>query len=335
MVDLAISKETVDTTLADFLQLKKRAATDIHPSYARLLDEVERVVFSGGKRLRPHLVFLGYGAYDETIATVATAHELLHTALLAHDDIIDRDDIRHGQATIHAAYDTVYAHDLDDINERLHFSRSAALLAGDLLISFAYELLATADVPHEKHQMISSLLSTGMFEVIGGELLDTEATFTNTSADPLTIYRYKTASYSLIAPLLTGATLSSQNYDETTLDALHQFAVHAGIAYQIKDDLLGVFGNNDETGKSTIGDLREGKRTFLIDAFTANASADQMTLFTQIFGQSTASNQQFAALKDALQTSGALAATKVAITEHTDKALSYIRQLQNPDLASA
>lgn len=332
MVDLAMSKETVDTTLADFLQLKKRAAADIHPSYARLLDEIERVVFSGGKRLRPHLVFLGYGAYDETIAAVAAAHELLHTALLAHDDLIDRDDFRHGQPTIHAAYTTFYAHDLPDSHERRHFSRSAALLAGDLLISLAYELLASVDISREKHRAITSLLSTGMFEVIGGELLDTEAAFISASVDPLTIYRYKTASYSLIAPLLTGATLSHHDYSETSLKALREFATHAGIAYQIRDDILGVFGKSKETGKSTTSDLREGKRTLLMSTFTARASAEDMDLFSRTFGNAAASDDQFDTLKTVLRTSGALSATEAAVTNHTEQALDSLAKCHNPEL---
>lgn len=335
MIELSASKVAVEDTLRTFLDTKKKTATTIHPSYGRLLAEIERVVFSGGKRLRPHLVFLGYGSYDEPIRKVAAAHELLHTALLAHDDIIDRDTIRHGQPTIHAAYNDFYAQEITDTHERQHFSQSSALLAGDLLISFAYECIASAGLPGTLGATVTSLLAEGMFEVVGGELLDTEAAFSRDPADPLTIYRYKTASYSLIAPLLSGAVTSPRQYDQASLDALKSFAVHAGIAYQIKDDLLGVFGHSDQTGKSTIGDLREGKRTYLIDAFTASASPEQMAVFSHTFGNGAADDNQFSALKDALQSSGACAATEAAIADHTQQALDSLKEVYNPDLTDS
>lgn len=333
MIDIATSKTVVEDTLRIFLDRKKEAALAIHPSYRQLLDEIDRVVFSGGKRLRPHLVFLGCGTYDETAATVAAAHELLHTALLAHDDIIDRDAVRHGQPTIHSAYNSAYRHVLADTSEREHFSESAALLAGDLLISFAYELLSKASLPEKQRTALVSLFSEGMFEVIGGELLDTEAAFVDEPADPLTIYRYKTASYSLISPLLSGAIMSSPAYDHASLDALRQFATSTGIAYQIKDDLLGVVGESNLTGKSTTSDLREGKRTFLIDTFISTAAPDRLALFDQTFGHADATDDDLALLQDVIRASDAVAATETAVHDHTRQALESLRYLNNPELA--
>ncbi|HMS93126.1 MAG TPA: polyprenyl synthetase family protein [Candidatus Saccharibacteria bacterium] len=332
MIDLTTSKTTVEATLQRFLNEKQQGATVIHSSYRQLLDEIHRVVFSGGKRLRPHLVFLGYGAYDDTVSMIAAAHELLHTALLAHDDIIDRDLVRHGQPTIHAAYDKAYTDDLTNPLERAHFSESAALLAGDLLISFAYELIARAELPAKTHAAVTTIMAEGMFEVIGGELMDTEAAFVDNPADPLTIYRYKTASYSIIAPLLSGAVMSPIGYDQSSLNALRNFATKAGVAYQIQDDILGVFGRSGETGKSTVGDLREGKRTLLIEHFTKAASADQMALFSRTFGNTLASDDEFDLLKDALRDSGALASTKAAVTDYTQAALSTLQSVPDREL---
>jgi len=332
MLDIVTSKTTVETTLQRFLDKKQQSATTIHPSYHQLLDETHRVVFSGGKRLRPHLVFLGYGAYDETVSMVAAAHELLHTALLVHDDIIDRDIVRHNQPTIHAAYNKIYTDNLTNLHDRAHFSESAALLAGDLLISFAYELITKAELPIKIHAAVTSLMTEGMFEVIGGELMDTEAAFVKYPADPLTIYRYKTASYSIIAPLLSGAVMSPTNHDQPSLDALRSFATNIGVAYQIQDDILGVFGRSGETGKSTIGDLREGKRTLLIEHFTKAASADQMALFSRTFGNTSARDDDFTMLKNYLRDSGALASTEVAVTDYTQVALHALQNVPNREL---
>ena len=332
MLDIVTSKTTVETTLQRFLDEKQQSATTIHPSYRQLLDETHRVVFSGGKRLRPHLVFLGYGTYDETVSMVAAAHELLHTALLVHDDIIDRDIVRHNQPTIHAAYNKIYTDNLTNPHDRAHFSESAALLAGDLLISFAYELITKAELPIKIHAAVTSLMTEGMFEVIGGELMDTEAAFVKYPADPLTIYHYKTASYSIIAPLLSGAVMSPANHDQPSLDALRSFATNIGVAYQIQDDILGVFGRSGETGKSTVGDLREGKRTLLIEHFTKAASADQMALFSRTFGNTSARDDDFTMLKNYLRDSGALASTEVAVADYTQAALRALQNVPNREL---
>lgn len=335
MLSLATSKHTVEAVLHEFIGSKRVAANAIHPSYGRLLQEIERVVFSGGKRLRPHLVFLGYGSYDASISHVAAAHELLHAALLVHDDIIDRDDTRHNQATIHHAYDTHYNPHLKNESEREHFSKSTALLAGDILLSFAHELLAGANLAEEHHQKTVQLIAQGMFEVVGGELLDTEAVFIPETYDPLVVYRYKTAGYSIIAPLLTGAHLSPQHYDTEVLDALYRYAEAIGISYQIQDDILGVFGENDTTGKSTVSDLREGKQTLLISNFKAVASFEHTTLFDEVFGSTESSKEQLVALKSAIQASGARELTEKTAANYMKQALVHLNLLPDSELKAS
>lgn len=331
-MDLAKSQKIVNKVLATFLDEQKIAAQSLHPSYGRLYEEIERVVFAGGKRLRPHLVFLGRGAYDEQTAKVAAAHELLHTALLIHDDIIDRDTMRHGQATIHHTYNSShYTPFIDDEQERRHFSTSAALLAGDILITAAHELIRQANLPQAQYQEVARIMNTGTFEVVGGELLDTEASFVPNLFSPLLVYRYKTASYSFIAPLLTGAALTnhSKTGDDTTL---RDYATHLGIAYQIKDDVLGVFGDSNATGKSNTGDLREGKQTMLISEFIKNASHDQLKLFHESFGKPDASTSQLEALKEAIRQSGALKVVTKLENDYMQKALSAAHDIKDPSL---
>lgn len=333
MITQTHSQDVVDSALREFIATKKQAAAHIHPSYGRLLNEIERVLFSGGKRLRPHLVFIGYGSYDDSIAKVAAAHELLHTSLLVHDDIIDRDLVRHGQPTIQAAYQAIYTPHLQSEAERVHFSQSAAILAGDLLLSFAHELLAQAQLPQTGYQVSEALLSTGVLEVAGGELLDTEASFIPDEYEPMTVYRYKTAGYSLISPLLTGARLSPTGYDQTTLDTLTRCAENLGIAYQIQDDILGVFGDEATTGKSTSGDLREGKQTLLISEFKRLANPEDQEQFAASFGSPDASVAQLEELRRVLESSGALASTKAIAQTHLSRGLECISSLEDRALA--
>lgn len=332
MISLGTSQDTVNRVLAKFLIEQKDAAMAIHPSYGQLYAEIERSVLAGGKRLRPHLVFTGYGAYDDSIAHVAAAHELLHVALLVHDDIIDRDILRHGQPTIHHAYDTThYKNSISEPSERDHFSKSAALLAGDLLISSAYQLIARANLTQEAHQKALELIGTAIFEVAGGELLDTEAPFQPDTYNPLVVYRYKTAGYSLIAPLLTGALLS-QTATTEDIELLREYATNLGIGYQIKDDVLGLFGETTATGKSTFGDLREGKQTIIIDEFKDKATAEQRTFFDAVFGRADASEAELVRLKEVIKDSGALASALALEQHYTEKAFEAARGVSNTAL---
>lgn len=332
MISPQSSRDAVMTRLDSFLTQKMAEASEIHPSYVRLVQHIKDTVLAGGKYVRPHLVLLTYGSYDEQIAHVAAAHELLHAAVLVHDDIIDRDDVRRGRPTIHAAYRARYAPYLEDPQEREHFSHSAALLAGDLLIGFAYELIALAGLPGAEYQKATALISRGLFEVAGGELLDTEAPFIPGEYQPETVYRYKTASYSFVSPIMTGASLSPRDYDQVTLDSLRTYATNLGIAFQIQDDILGVFGDAAATGKSTTGDLREGKQTLLTHNFTACMDERQAALFDQTFGNATASDEAFDQLRTALRESGALAATHAANTRYTDQAITSAQAIKHDEL---
>jgi geranylgeranyl diphosphate synthase type II len=332
MISLAQSQQVVNEVLSSFLHEQRVAAEAIHSSYGRLYEEIERVVFAGGKRLRPHLVFVGYGTYDESAAMVAAAHELLHVALLIHDDIIDRDTLRHGQATIHHSYDSVhYAPFLDSQSERHHFSTSAALLAGDLLISSAYELIRRANLSMDTYQKVAQLMSTGVFEVAGGELLDSDSPFIPCTYAPILFYRYKTTGYSFIAPLLSGVMLSMHTSTED-IERLRTYATNLGIAYQIKDDYLGVFGETTKTGKSTTGDLREGKRTFLIAEFEKVANDEQRQVFGELFGNPHATEEQLIHLKTILKESGAADESVHLENEFSQKALAAVAQIEDVSL---
>lgn len=327
MITLQQSAAVTNTALQDFFTKKLASAKAIHPNYARLLTEMQRISTSG-KRIRPHLVFTGYGSYDEAIVPIAVAHELLHIAILAHDDIIDRDLIRHDQPTIEHAYATQH---YTFANNR-HLSRSAALLAGDVLISSAYEHTLSSSLPPEQIIVAQQLLAKGIFEVVGGELLDTEAPFSPEPIDPMIVYRYKTAAYSFEAPLLTGVRLSPNTYDNDTVEAVRAFAENSGIAFQIRDDILGVFGNSATTGKSTETDLREGKKTLLIQEFQQRADQAQRTLFADTFGDKKATSTQLEKLKTALKDSGALSATEQQAEAYERSALHALDTLPETQL---
>ncbi len=332
MASLETSRLLINDYLQAFLQDKRQSAASLHPNYERLLGEIERVTLAGGKRLRPHLVFVGYGKQDSSIAPLAAGYELLHTALLVHDDIIDRDIVRHGQATIHQAYFENHYTNLSSTTERHHFSTSAAILAGDILISWAYELLASMDMPADKYRQSSTIMSEAIFNVAGGELIDTESPFSTHAIDPIVVANYKTASYSFVGPLLAGAILSDHHYSDESLSKLKEYATNIGIAFQIRDDILGVFGDEAKTGKSTIGDLREGKRTVLIDFFIKSASSDEQTLFDRYFGNPGSTDEALTKLKELLRTSHAYTQTIELEKTYLERATAALEDLKSEHL---
>lgn len=300
-------------------------AGQIHQNYANFWRAIEKIVMAGGKRLRPYLTVVGYGKIDSEIIKVASAQELIHIAMLIHDDIIDKDTIRHGQKNISGLYRETYAPHVS-AEEAAHFADSAAILAGDALISEAYQLLQSTEFSKDIKSSIFRQFGTSIYEVMAGELMDVEAAFVKgTVFDPLSIYRYKTASYSLVGPLLSGAYCAK--HSSQTISALKKFAISAGIMYQIQDDLLGVYGDESATGKSTTGDLKEGKRTLLVTIHESLMDSEQTKRFQNFFGNPQASDAQFAMLKNDMIESGAKLETQGYVKTYCHDALKQLEDL--------
>jgi geranylgeranyl pyrophosphate synthase len=334
VVDRVTAKSLVDAFLAEHFNQRIAEAVAIDPSFEQLWQTIRDIGLAGGKRLRPYMTMLVYSAYSgrpgSDILPAASAEELLHLAMLIHDDIIDRDDVRYGVQNVSGTYFDHYETLVSDENERRHFSTSAAILAGDLLLSDAHWLLTQATARPETNQSVQKLLSVAVFSVIGGELLDTEASFKKlASAHPHVIAQYKTASYSFVMPLLMGATLADAPASEREL--LQEIGEVAGIAYQMRDDILGTFGDEKVTGKSADGDIREGKRTLLSDEFLRRATDDQKLIFAAAFGNQGAAEPVCDAYRSILRESGAVAAIEESIEQALQTADGLINRLALSD----
>lgn len=261
--DYSQAKDAVSNFLHDFCKQKIAIAEQYDPSYVRLWQEIDIYMQGGGKRIRAYLALLTYQAYGGKEATsilpAVAAWELLHSCLLVHDDIIDRDIVRHGKLNIAGSYREVYRNSIDAD----HFADGAAILAGDLLMSSAYELVFMADItPYHREQMVQ-LLGKAIFGVAGGELMDMEIVMTEVAAaDALKIAQYKTAEYTCEYPILSGARLAGAGVSED--EKIKKFSRALGIGFQLVDDLLGVFGDETTTGKSSSSDIKEKKRTVLL-----------------------------------------------------------------------
>jgi len=326
-------KNIIDQTLVEIFESSNKKAHEVDAHYETLWKNLYDLHISGGKRLRPKIVLMSYAAFGGTdyaaIAPVACAHELLHFSMLVHDDIIDRDIMRYGVDNINGRYEKLYAPLLPSKSDQAHYANSAALIAGDLMLAAAHRLINESSLSSDVKVTLQRIMYDSIFDVAGGQLLDTESTFRPLGLiDSLKVAHYKTASYSFVGPLLTGASLAGANKKD--LDALRSFGMNLGVAYQLADDLLGVFGDQTKTGKSNTGDIREGKRTYLIERTVSLLSGAQQQEFEIRFGKQDASNADIMLVKNLIVQSGAKGETEKLIDQYSKSATKSLDNLDIP-----
>ncbi|HSX41666.1 MAG TPA: polyprenyl synthetase family protein [Candidatus Saccharimonadales bacterium] len=261
-------KQAIDQRVANFFELKISEATVLDPLYGEMLGYIASIA-SDGKRLRPYLAYVAYRAHggrdEELILDVALSQELYHLFLLIHDDVMDRDDVRHGHPTINAIYRR-QAEDKMISGEAAHYGDSLAIVAGDVVAGLASEPILQAAMPDKIRLELLKVFNRLIFtEVAAGQQLDLmwlRPDGPQPSIDQLNkINRYKTASYTFIAPLKLGAILAGASQVEAS--KWEEVAVPLGLAFQLHNDLSDLF--SDETDwKQVMGDVVEGKPTIPI-----------------------------------------------------------------------
>jgi geranylgeranyl diphosphate synthase type I len=316
----------IDAILKAFLAEHKATLAEAHPVAARLADELGRVIEAGGKRLRPLFCYWGFragGGRDEApIARAAASLELLHTFAIIHDDVMDRSARRRGQAATHVAMAPE-----DDV----HAGVSAAILAGDLALSLSDELFCDAGFPPERFLAGFRWFNRMRTEVVAGQYLDLVASKGAAPAEATIrrIARLKSGGYTVEKPLLIGAALAAS--PPSMEAALSGFGATLGEAFQLRDDVLGAFGDPAETGKDVDGDFREGKRTLLVSRALASCTSGERAFVESQLGREDLSTSDAESIRDIMRRSGALESTLATIEELRGGAL---RNLESADLTS-
>lgn len=333
LLDLAAVRVATEQRLADLFREKIAAAGAIDPLYTDLLSEIAEVTARpGGKRLRPYLTYLGYAGYGGSgttgIIDVASAMELYHSFLLIHDDVIDRDTFRHGRPNISGRYRQKLAH-LSPA-QAAHYADSMAILAGDVHSGLMFELIARADFSDAGKLAVIQRLTRSMFEIVGGEALDVLLPLeAKLQLDPdriLQVMHYKTAGYSFSTPLQIGAMLAGASVEQ--LAAIDTVAIPLGIGFQITDDLLGMFGDERQTGKPATSDLQEGKHTLLIAHGMALADPAGRAILRRHLGQPDIDTTAHAEVVRVLESCGAAAKTKAEAAEYAATASRNLADLR-------
>jgi len=314
----------VETRLRELFAEQQRAAGSISDANLRLVEALQDFTLRGGKRVRAALVRIGYLAVtdedDEPARRAAVAAELIQSFLLAHDDIIDRDDLRRGAPTLHRALQAWPAGEADE-----HLGLSAALLAGDLAAAWAAQLVSEIPVPAVRIVRASTHLQQMVAEVIGGEALDVagSAGIALTREGVLRLYELKTASYTVIGPLVLGALLGGA--DDDRIEALTSVGRPLGVAFQILDDLLGLLGDPEQIGKTAGADLKEGKATLVALEVRERAGGAALADFEACIGADAIDADALERARAAARDCGAVAACRGLAAEFTDEALAGLQ----------
>ncbi len=334
-------RQSIAAILETFIRDKEAELASVGGDLAPLFTTARSYV-EGGKQLRPAFAYWGWRAAGgsskrlDAVMTAAAAIELVHASALVHDDVMDGSATRRGRPAAHRWFARLRepapgksgpeqgGPGRSDFGQS-DFGQSAAILLGDLLLSWSDELLARSTLAPKVLQRGRVYFDKLRTEVVAGQYLDVLAQTSGRSStsDAMRVLRYKSAKYTVERPLQFGAALAKA--DQPLLRALSSYGIPLGEAFQLRDDVLGVFGATDVTGKPSGDDIREGKRTLLMARAFDLATSAQIDVLLASFGHRDVDADGIAAVQDVLRETGALDAVETVISELTSAALSALR----------
>lgn len=311
--------QEIETELKLYLAKWRDEVEDTNPNLLPLADLFIDAC-DGGKRLRGALVKLGFelsgNKYEPEILKSAVAIEIFQTAILAQDDIVDQSPTRRGKKTIHTALG----------ND--HYAISQTMMLGDTGFFLALKLIGESNFAPERVNKALQSFSETMLKTAVGEMLDIELSqkdVEQVEEDAITIFKLKTSRYTITGPLHLGAILGGA--DQKLLDTMDKFGEDLGIAFQIQDDILGVFGDEEKLGKSVTSDIEEGKNTLLITEAKRKGTEAQKATLAKYYGNGEVSEEGLKAVRDVFEQTGSLEYSRTKALEYIDRAKKIIPEL--------
>ena len=320
---LAAIATRVEARLREFLEPEQARWAQFDPDLAEPIAHIGRLVLAGGKRLRPafcHWGFVGAGGdpTDPMITNAGAAFELMHAFALFHDDVMDDAASRRGNATTHAVFAQRHR-EQGWTGEARRFGEGVAILVGDL--AFVYSDMMMAGASPAAWAIWNEL----RIELNIGQVLDIAGSVRNERGRHKAeqICRYKSGKYTIERPLHLGAVMAAPERADELLPALSAYGLPLGDAFQMRDDVMGAFGDTAVTGKPVGGDLREGKPTPLMARAVAAATVAQAEVLALV-GRASLGDDDVARVQQAIVDSGALADLEATIERLAAEAIAAI-----------
>jgi len=322
-------RHEVASALAEFLARQRAVLAAIGDDLLPCLQAMEELL-AGGKRLRPAFCYWGWraaGGEDcPAIYTAAASLELLQASALIHDDVMDASDTRRGRPAVHRQFSARLAATNPGAADQ--FGAGAAILIGDMLLPWTTEMYQASGFPANVLWRGQRALDAMQTEVAAGQYLDllSQARRGTSVAEAMRVIIFKTAKYTIERPLQLGALLaaSSPAAGDAVAAVCTAYGIPLGIAFQLRDDLLGVFGDPARTGKPATGDLSEGKRTVLMALARERASASQARLLDEHVGDRTLTTPGAAAVRAVLTDTGAVDECEALIAANVKEAVAAL-----------
>jgi geranylgeranyl diphosphate synthase type I len=311
--------------LEAFFNNQRQKITSLQPLAQDMFEKLAAFTLRGGKRTRPALLYYSYQAMTQKnplkLMPLCIACELMQSFLLIHDDIMDQSDLRRGDKTIHQQFSTS--------DEYMHYGKSMAILIGNLAGYLGLRAIAASDFEAETKNLLMDLYAQTCIDAGYGQGLDISFTdLENLTEDQVySIYHYKTARYTTEFPLL--ATAIATNLPAEPLNIIKHLAVELGILFQIKDDVMGLFGDPKKIGKPL--DSIYAKKTLLICKAFERGNSVQKKQLKSIYNNQAADTTEINLAKKIILETGSLDYAEAMIKKRTDSALNIIETLQlNP-----
>jgi len=326
-------KAAIDKEIAIYSKQVQKSTLQKFGVHSRMaMDAYLEILNRGGKRIRGALTILGYemvgGKDREMILQAAVAVEMIHAYLLIIDDIADRSPTRRGGPTAHESLSAYHKkHAWSD--ESLHFGQSIAMNAALTANHAAQMMLANLDIDAKLRMKAMSVLNYALVTTGHGQINDiyNEVSGQVEERDVENVLEWKTAHYTFLNPLTFGMTLAGAGCGPT--DAIRDYALEAGRAFQITDDILGTFGEEFESGKSPLDDIREGKRTLLTVHALSHAGTADKNFLIQMLGNANLTSTEFKRFKEILIETGSLDYAKTRAEKHIKNALTSLEEHQS------
>lgn len=306
---LADFKKKIDPEIEKYMDEIIRKAKEKDAFVTDALKYVKKTLLAGGKRLRPAFMYYGYlaagGGEKEKILKASVSVELIHTYLLIHDDIIDSDLMRHGIDTMHYHYRKIGKRMFLGSDPR-QFGDSMGIIIGDMVSALGNQVLFQSSFRPERVIKALNRLQDVVSLTVIGQSQDVGLGYKKkgTELEVMKMYENKTARYTIEGPLHLGAILAGA--DKKLLDALSRYSVPIGIAFQIQDDILGIFGTEKKLGKPVGSDIKEGKQTVLIVKARELANSKEKVVIKNVLGKKDLSLREIENFRKVIIDTGAL-----------------------------